>query len=94
MTTGKSLKFSVFRSPLTVRAEIERSFENVSVRLELANGFPGSSRARDHECDNRRWLALQVRLQVERTVQKRRLLDDSCEPFLRFLKDGLRKFYD
>src|SRR6266436_3806621 len=32
---------------------------------KLAYRFPSSSRAKDRECDNRIWLALQVRLQVE-----------------------------
>jgi len=32
---------------------------------KLANGYLSSSRAKDRECDNRSWLALQVRLVVE-----------------------------
>jgi len=43
------------------------------------------------KCDNRNWLALQVGLYIERTVQNWRYL--FCVVLL-FLKDGLRKFYD
>src|SRR5436309_6276004 len=63
--------------------------------LKLANGFLSSSRAKDRECDNRVRLALQVRQQVEQHCAEKALLAcDSYESHLRFLKDGLRKFYD
>jgi hypothetical protein len=42
------------------------------------------------ERDNRDWLALQVRLEAERTVQTKAF----CFFRLLFPKDGLGKFYD
>jgi hypothetical protein len=42
------------------------------------------------ERDNRDWLALQVRLEAEHTVQTKAFIFD-C---LLFPKDGLGKFYD
>jgi hypothetical protein len=55
---------------------------------KLAYRLRCPSRARDRECDNRSWLALQVRLEAELHCAEKALL------FLLFLKDGLRKFYD
>src|ERR1700731_238696 len=61
---------------------------------KLAYRFPCSSRAWERECDNRIWLALQVRLVVELHCAEKAFYCDSCESHLLFLKDGLRKFYD
>src|SRR5437899_8915113 len=55
--------------------------------LNLANGFLSSSRAQDRECDNRIWLALQVRQQVEQYCAEK-----AVTHFLRFLTRTLTGF--
>jgi hypothetical protein len=67
-----------------------KHFENLN--SDFGSQFFLSSRIKNiRKCDNRSWLALQVGLYIERTVQNWRYL--FCVVLL-FLKDGLRKFYD
>src|SRR6266700_8086234 len=56
-------------------------------KLELAYCLPSSSRAKDRERNNRNWLALQVRLQVEQHCAEK-----AVTHFLRFLTGTLTGF--